>query len=287
VTRSWLTSVLAILAIASPAAGQDLEVTAPAALDAVAARLRGVDPRSLSTALATAGLEVPHTIRVTLVDERDVRAGHLPWWIAGFATGTEDIVIFPARVGSYPYESLDSVLRHEVVHLALTVRAGGRDLPRWFHEGVAVSVETGWTLGSDLRLLASARRGPGMDDLARLFASDTSYGNADAYRLAAALVTDLRERYGAAVPGRIAARVAGDISFARGFELETGETPDAAAARVWRQYRRWTAWLPVVTGESAVWTAILLLALAAFVTQVHRRTRRRRQWAEEEEFPRQ
>lgn len=230
---------------------------------------------------------MPAKIHVTLIDERDASAATLPRWIVGFASGTEDVVIFPARVGSYPYESLESVLRHEVVHLALSSGAGGRELPRWFHEGVAVSLETGWNLGSDLRLLIGAGANPGMADLARLFASDTHLGNAEAYRLATALVTDLRERHGPALPGRIAAAVARGASFAGAFELETGETPDAAAARAWAQYRRWTAWLPVLTSGSAVWTAILALAFIAFVAQVRRRARRRQQWAEEEELPRQ
>ena len=178
-------------------------------------------------------------------------------------------------------------MRHEVVHLALSSRAGGHDLPRWFHEGVAVSVETGWNLGSDLRLLIAAGHNPGMADLARLFASDTPLGNAEAYRLATALVTDLRERHGRTAPGRIAARVARGVPFARAFELETGETSDAAAARVWAQYRRWTAWLPVVTSESALWTLILALACVAFVVRSRKRARRRRQWAEEEELARE
>jgi hypothetical protein len=288
VIRWWLALVLtAILGTCSPAAGQHVVVTAPAALEPVAARLRSLDWQPLASSLANAGLNLPSSVRVTLVAERDVRASATPWWVVGFATGTEDVVIFPARAGSYPYESLESVLRHEVVHLALTTRAGGGALPRWFHEGVAVSVETEWNVGSDVRLVLAARRYPGMADLARLFESDTYLGNADAYRLAAALVNDIREQHGPAVPGHIAARVSTGVPFERAFELETGETSDAAATRVWEQYRRWTAWLPVVTGESAIWTAILALAFVAFVAQFRKRARRRRQWAEEEEFPRE
>jgi hypothetical protein len=288
VSRSCLACVLAILASTGiPAAGQELIVTAPSSLDAVAARLRAVSLASFAAALADAGLDLPPTIRVTLVEEHEARAAALPRWVVGLATGTEDVVIFPARVGSYPYDSLESVLRHEVVHLALSSRAGAGDVPRWFHEGVAVSVETEWNLGSDLRLVLAAGGNPGMADLARLFASGTYLRSADAYRLAAALVNDTRERHGRAVPGRIAARVAGGVPFDRAFELETGEMSDLAAARVWAQYGRWTAWLPVVTSESAVWTVIVALAFAAFVAQARKRARRRRQWAGDEEFPRE
>jgi hypothetical protein len=287
VTRSGLAVVVGIASVATPAAGRDLVVTAPASLEAVAARLRTLDWQPLTAALANAGLELPPTIRVTLVDEHDPRASATPWWVVGLAAGTEAVVIFPARAGSYPYESLESVLRHEVVHLALSSRARDGALPRWFHEGVAVSVETEWNLGSDLRLVLAAARNPDMADLARLFDSDTYLGNADAYRLAAALVNDVRTRHGPAIPGQIAARVATGVAFERAFETETGETPDAAAARVWAQYGRWTGWLPVVTSESAIWTVILALAFVAFVARFRKRARRRRQWAEEEEFPRE
>ena len=68
----------------------------------------------------------------------------MPDWIAGLAFGDRDI--FPVRVLSYPYDSIESVVRHEVVHLALNARAGRGELPRWFHEGVATSVDAG---GSD------------------------------------------------------------------------------------------------------------------------------------------
>jgi hypothetical protein len=288
VTRSWLLLTLTLIAgFPTLAAGQDLVVTAPATLQPVAARLRTVDWRPLATTLADAGLALPPTIRVTLVDEHDSRASATPRWVVGLAAGTEDVVIFPARAGSYPYESLESVLRHEVVHLALSSRADDRSIPRWFHEGVAVSVETEWNFGSDLRLVLAAARNPGMADLARLFDSTSYLGNADAYRLAAALVNDVRTRHGLAIPGQIAARVATGIPFERAFELETGETPDAAATRLWAQYRRWTAWLPVVTSESAIWTVIVALAFVAFVARFRKRARRRRQWAEEEEFPRE
>jgi hypothetical protein len=41
--------------------------------------------------------------------------------------------------------------------------------------------------------------------------------------------------------------VAHGTLFAHAFELQTGETPDEAAARAWQRYRRWTSWIPVVT----------------------------------------
>lgn len=257
----------------------DLTVEAPARLTDVRARVEGIRPASLAESLAHAGLSLPARVHVTIIPSDDPRARAMPEWVAGLASGFDQIVIFPQRIGAYPYDSLESLVLHEVVHLALNVRAGGRPLPRWFHEGVAVSVESGWGIGSQARLLLAAARDPGMDDVNALFASERAPDTSTAYLLSAALVEDVRRRHGLAVPGAIAARVAQGNTFDRAFFLVTNETVNEAAANAWRVYRG-LRWLPVLTGTSAIWGAILTLAVVAFFVRVRRR--RAKRWEEEE-----
>lgn len=278
-------AVLLVLTAAAGTAAQvpALTVEAPPALEPVAARIRDIDLGRLAEALGRAGLTPPSDARITLLPEEHARARATPPWVVAQAFGSREVLIFPARVGSYPHDSLESVVWHELVHLALYTRAGGRPLPRWFHEGVAMSVESGWGLGSQLRLLAATLGDPPLADLNRLFASDTQPDNASAYLLAAALVSDVRQRHGAAAPGAIAARVALGAPFREAFAAETGEAPEAAASRAWAGHRRWVSWIPVITGGSFMWLAILLLAVVAFVASVRRRARQRRRWEEEEE----
>jgi hypothetical protein len=275
--------VMAALVSLWPAASiADITIESPPSLAVTAQRIRNVDLALLGQALARAGLELPSPIQVTLVPEDDPRASSVPDWIVGFALGPHDIVIFPGRVLSYPYDSLESVVRHEVTHLALTTRAGGHPLPRWFHEGVATSVDAGWSVSAQVRLLAALVERPGVAGVTRLFASGTESEARQAYLLSAVLVEDLRRRHGAATPGAIAARMSATTSFERAFELQTGETPDAAATRAWAAYRRWTAWIPAITSASATWALILMLAFVAYAIQLRKRFRRRRQWDEEE-----
>ena len=270
---------------ATPQEGQlDLTVEAPPSLAIAADRVGNVDRQQLTTALARAGLEVPLRVRVTLLPEDDPRARATPRWIVGLAFGSRDVVIFPDRVGPYPHGSLESVVWHEVVHLAVSAQAGGRRLPRWFHEGVAMSVERDWGFTSQARLLFATVGDPGIAELGRLFDSDAQRETASAYLLAAALVADVRERHGAAAPGAIVNLVARGTPFARAFELHTDDTPDEAAARAWRLYRRWTSWIPFITSGSAVWLVIMGLALVAFVVNLRRRARSRRRWDHEEEM---
>jgi hypothetical protein len=173
-------------------------------------------------------------------------------------------------------------VRHEIVHLALTARAGGGELPRWFHEGTAVSVESGWNVTDRLRLLLATMTEPAVEDVARLFESANQPHTTQAYLLAASLMDALRRTHGAALPGNVAERVAQGAPFARAFELETGETPEQAAVRAWRSYRQWTSWAPSVTSPSGTWSVILGLAFVAFFVRLWRRARRRREWDEEE-----
>ena len=285
-----MAAAVLLLASASAAVAQqnqtDLTVDAPSSLAPVADRVRAIDRAPLSDALVRAGLATPSPIRITLIPEDDAFAREVPRWIVGLASGSEDIAIFPARIGAspdaYPYDSLETVVWHEVVHLALSAQANGRPLPRWFHEGVAMSVEQGWGLGSQVQLLFAAARGPDVADLGRLFNSETQPETARGYLLAAALVADLRQRHGLAVPGAIVRRVARGSTFPDAFTLETGETPDQAAARAWQPYRSWTAWIPIVTSSSSVWFGIMALAGMAFVVRL--RKRRQRRWEQDDEL---
>ena len=279
-------TALFVLGSASGVARQhgalDLTVESPASLAPAADLVRRVDRQPLADALARAGLTVPPQLHVTFIAEDDLRARATPEWIVGVASGRRDIVIFPERIGSYPYDSLESVVWHEVVHLALSAQAGDRPLPRWFHEGVAMSLERGWGVTSQVQLLLGAGGTSDLADLERLFRSETQPETATAYLLAAALVSDLRLRHGAEVPRAIADRVARGAGFAEAFTLETGDTPDEAAARAWQVYRRWTSWIPAVTSTLSLWIGILVLAVVAFLATLRKRWKRRRQWDREE-----
>jgi hypothetical protein len=95
-------------------------------------------------------------------------------------------------------------------------------------------------------------------------------------------VSDVQRRHGAAVPGAIVDRVARGAGFVEAFILETGETPDDTATRVWQTYRRWTSWIPAATGAASLWIGILVLAAVAFWVRQRKRSERRRQWDREE-----
>jgi hypothetical protein len=270
-----------LIAAALAAAGVPvLVVEGPPALELVVERVRAFDPARLERALAIAGLEMPPSIEVTLVAEDDPRAAGVPRWTVGRAWGDREIEIFPARTSPYADDSIESVLRHEIVHLALDRRAGGAALPRWFHEGVAEAIGSERGLIEQWQLVRAVVTVPTLDEVDRQFASDRQGPTADAYRLAAALLDDVRKRHGTAVLGAIAGRVADGTRFDQAFLAETGETAEEAATRAWGVYRRASQWLAVLSSSQVLWTAILLLAFAAMVVRLRRRAQLRRFWDE-------
>lgn len=273
-----LLGVLLTLAVFTQELPFRLTVEAPPELAAVADRVRATDPGSIAASLARAGLDLPPSVHVTLIPESEARG--VPHWVVARAYGSDRIVILPARISTYSYDSLDSVVLHEIVHLALNVKAGGRPLPRWFHEGVAVSVESGWGIGSQARLLLAAARDPHIDEVTMLFASDAAPETTTAYLLSAALVDDVRRRHGLAVPGAIASRLANGESFDAAFYAETGESVNEAAAHAWRMYRG-IRWVPVLASSTGAWGFILALAFVAFVVRKIRRKRKR--WEEDDD----
>jgi hypothetical protein len=258
-----------------------VRVSAPASLAWAANRIRQIDPRPLEESLRRAGLDHPEDVHITLVPEDDPRASSWSPWVLGVAEPPADILVFPSRATRYPYDSLESVARHEVAHLALAQRAGGRPLPRWFHEGVAVSVEAGFGFVDQARLLTAVASPPSIERINQLFESGTETESSRAYLLATALVADVRRRHGPGVVGAIAARVGRGESFDQAFADVTGETAATATSAAWAGYLWWTRWILALDRLISSWTLVLLLAIVAFVLQRRRRMQRRKQWDEE------
>jgi len=150
-----LAAVLALIAVGwtGVAAAQApdpprLEWRAPEALAPQVQRLDRFDARRLLAVMRLVGLEdAGPPIPIILVPEDAPLARQTPAWVAAFATGGRAVVLFPARTPSYPHDSVEQLLQHEVAHVLIARAAGGGHVPRWFHEGVALAAERTWTLG--------------------------------------------------------------------------------------------------------------------------------------------
>ena len=265
-----------------------LEFEAPETLAAARTRVERFDPATLSPIVAVVGLESPGPpIRVVLAGDDSEWARQVPPFAAGFAIGDSDLVVlFPSRSPVYPHDTLEDVLRHEVAHVLISRAAAGHEVPRWFHEGLAVAVERPWDLEDRARLASELLFGPRLNLAAidALFSADEA-AQRRAYLLSTAAVRYLMQEYGGDVP----ARVLGEVALGRPFDLAIASATARAVPYLdeefWSHQRAWTTWVPFLASSTILWLGVIGLAALA----VRRRRQRSRQiranWATEEAAP--
>lgn len=222
------------------------------------------------------GLEEPGPpLRVVLVEETEDLARAVPPWISGFArSGDSLVVIFPARVPSYPDSTLEGVLLHEVAHVLIGRAAGHQPVPRWMNEGLAMIAGSPWDLGDRSRLTLALFRGqpPSLAALDRRFAGSAGEARG-AYALAGAFTQDLLRRNGSDSTAKILRGLADGLTFRAAFRRATGQSPEEAEDSFWGRYTFWYRWMPILTSSATLWIGITALSLLA----IRRRRQRDRQ----------
>jgi hypothetical protein len=162
--------------------------------------VRGFSSETLAAVLRLVGLDEPGDsgppITVVLAPEDSAMARSAPGWVTGFAAGERSVaVLLPARLPRYPDRNLAALYRHEIAHVLIHRAAGGRLLPRWFHEGVAMAAAA----SGDSRTAPAGAGGAGARrSLARPHRPRLGGGErevAAAYALSEDLVQDLLARH--------------------------------------------------------------------------------------------
>jgi hypothetical protein len=263
----------------------ELIVEAPAELRAAAVAVREVDRRRLAAAARLTGARQPQPpIRVALVAEGSPPATTVPEWISGYAYGSLGrVVLLPERTPSYPDGSLEELLLHELTHVLTARAAGGRPVPRWFNEGLAMMAGSAWSLEDRTRLtLAMARRTERpLAEVDRLFGGGPAEVRR-AYAISGALVRDIVLQYGRPAPRRILAAIARGENFADAFRSATGATLAGTMRSFWQRYSFWYRWVPLLGSSFTLWLLIILLAFAAWWRKRRRVAALQRAWDEEE-----
>ena len=291
--RPWSIVVAASLATCGVATGvraQSLEpiellVDAPPELEGVASYVRAFDTTRLVSVMRLTGLQdAGRPIRIVLVPEQSATAHDTPEWVAGFADSADDrVVLFPDRIGSYPYGTLDGVVYHEVAHVLINRAANQRRVPRWFNEGLASAAERSWGLGDRSRFTWELLVGPALTATQ----IETLFGQghrevARAYVLSEALVRDILQRHGPLIAARLLSRMGDGASFEAALYAATGLTVAEHIRLFWDRHAVWKRWIALAGHPFALWSFATLLALVAIWRHRRRRFERRQQWEMEE-----
>ena len=274
------------LFISSPAPESlKLEIEAPPELTAVRMRLEALPSGSFGDIVQFLGIYGSEpAIHVVLSPETSELAHRVPPWISGFAVGESSlIVLFPARSPGYPDQTLEDVLRHELAHVLIWRAAGGRMVPRWFDEGVAMDVERQRRWQDQTQLFYQLVTGGETDlqRLDRLFAGGQN-DEIRAYALAGAFVHDLLRLHGPETVKDILMRVHSGTEFDTAFAAVTGSSPSHAEADFWHSQRIWTSWIPIISANTTLWLGVTLLALLAIYMRRRRNREIEEEWAKED-----
>lgn len=284
----WLAAASILLSGLSAGAAPPvprLIVQAPPDLAALGRSVQNFDPKLLAPAIRLTGASDLSPIQILLAPESSPQARSAPLWVSGYAIGPAGaVVLFPARAKRYPDSDFEALVQHEVTHVLIDRAAGGRQVPRWFHEGLAMAAGRGRDL-EDRSRTAFAILIDGRTTLADLdirFAGGQSDVQ-EAYALAGDFVADLLLRRGAETAPKILAGLAQGESFDAAFQAAAGDTLANVEASYWRRRTFWNRWVPFLSSTAALWLGITALALVAFKRRRVRDAELRRGWEVEEE----
>jgi len=226
-------------------------------------------------------------VRVVFYREREqpLIAGRLPEWGGGGAIGPDTAVVAVDKPFAVRYD-LERVVVHELVHCALLRAARGVDLPRWFHEGVAMTLAGEISFDEQVALSRAVLAGrllslPSVDSVNML----SPAGAELAYSQSHAAVLFLVDKYGIDVISAIVEASVETGHFDDGIREALGFTPEELAL-VLRDGIRGHYGLAFIFGDLAwIWLIVLAVAVLAFFA-VRRRNRQRKAAMEREESAR-
>jgi len=208
--------------------------------------------------------------------------GRIPDWGKGCAFPAHGVVVLQ------PFDEnpagLRQTLAHEVAHVLLHRAAGGKPIPRWFDEGVAMWYALEWGRAHSFRLGMATLLGRliSLEEIEGVLSFES--GRAElAYAESFSAVIFLLGRYGGDSVRRITGLMRKGASFEEAMERVTG-IPYGAFLEEWRKHIRGRYHpLVVFTEGPYLWIGITALFLLVYLIRRVRTKRIVREWEEEEE----
>lgn len=117
----------------------------------------------------------------------------LPDWGAGVALMEQGKIVIKSPKYMAVGKSFRELIGHELTHIMLYRAAGGKWLPRWIHEGLAMYVSGEWHLGQDILVARAAWTGSlvqlhAMEDLSTFKGPLASLAYTESYLAVASLL---------------------------------------------------------------------------------------------------
>ncbi len=251
--------------------------------------------KALVPILATLGIEDIDPIEVRVArnttEMASVKPGDPPpSWATGLAMRPQRILLvsLTATDGAHPTDA-NLIFLHEVVHMAEWDATGGRSLPIWFSEGLAINMSGEYSFERNQVLISAALRG-GLLPLSRLSSSYPGDGTEVnvAYAQSADIVKFLDDAYGPGLISRLLSRVRRGDAFEPALESLAGRSMRQIQDEWMDQLDVWYRWIPSITGGATLWVLIAFILVVVYVKRRRQARKILERWeAEEAERQRQ
>ncbi len=227
----------------------------------------------------------PVTIYVASTGDefRALTYGGVPDWGAGCAFPDRGVIVLRNPVTAPDPLHMEDVVVHEIGHIAAGRILSGVRVPRWFHEGIAMTLAGEWRLPRS-SVLASAGVSGGLiplDELAVAFpagATDAMLAYSESFYA----VRFLMEEAGPATPADVLFGVAAAGSFEKGVEALSGRTLQVFERDALASFRGRFGWGVFLSRGKVMFVVLALLLLAGGAMRLLRSRRLLREWELEE-----
>jgi hypothetical protein len=194
-------------------------------------------------------------------------------WAAGIAIPSKREIVL--RIDAQTRFHIHDIFRHEVSHVVLYRAVGGRHIPRWFNEGIAVH-QAGERILERWQRTANASLSDGLIPFSALENGFPANGlRADlAYAQSTAFVDFLIHLHGWGAIRVLLRRVSEGVAFQDAVRSVYGRAL-MVLEREWRlQVERRASWIPFLTGTGILWLVISALFVLSWAVNRKRMLKR-------------
>ncbi|MFC1485614.1 peptidase MA family metallohydrolase [Candidatus Latescibacterota bacterium] len=206
----------------------------------------------------------------------ELTEGAVPEWSAAVAVQGGRVIVTPLEGWK---SGLSQILTHELVHVFIEDAAGGRFVPRWFHEGCAQFLAGEWGIRDQVVLVWYTLRGDLLtfEQIQDIFSSGRVEATL-AYDQSLLAVRRLRAVHGDGILADIVRGLGAGDSFAEAFRGATGIWPSEFEGYYLAYIREVYGWRSLYLLLPSIWTVILILAVVVYIIKRQRNRRLLRQW---------
>jgi len=252
-----------------------------------AARILEVASGRADAVAAAAGLEsmgpVVIFVASTNAHFRTLTHDGVPDWGAGCAFPDRGLIVLKNPVTAPDPLHMEDVVVHEMAHVAAGRVLGEVQVPRWFHEGIAMSIAGEWRLPRSSMMAAAGASG-GLIPLSELRGAFPEGGTAAmlAYTESFYAMRYLMSEAGDATPAQLLAAVADAGSFDGAVSSLTGRGLAEFESDAVSSFRRRFGWGVLLTRWNVGFGILALVLVVGGALRLRRSRVRLREMAEEE-----